>query len=782
MSFNFGPTLLPYLEKKFPSIYQRVLEADRQGLKQFGHGNAMGQVYNHIILPLASDRDKETEVLWGIADFEKRFHRRPEALWLPETAVNTATLRLLVQHGMAYLILSPFQAFRVRPFGGTRWTDVSGGRIDPTQPYRCFLTDPSGKKPADPFIDIFFYDGLISKEVSFADLLKDGNAFCDRFVKAYQTGLKRPQLIHIATDGETYGHHKKFGDMALAYALNSGLSSRGIEVINYGAYLKRFPPFYEVEIDEGPKGEGTSWSCAHGVGRWKEDCGCSTGAMPGWNQSWRTPLREALNFLRDELSLLYEKEGKEIFKNVWDARNGYIQVVLDRSPSSRDQFFDRHGVQELPEKERVKGLKLLEMQRHGLQMFTSCGWFFADLAGIEAIIVLQHAARAIELAEEFGGRGMEEVFLHHLSKGKSNLPERGDGRQIYERRVKPKAVTPEQVVNHYAISSLFDDGEREKRLFSYRVERLNYEKLDGDGPLVALGEVRVTPESIPESKEFCFGLISSGQDIFRTWIAEKTEACSFDLLKERCLERSGEGEEVLSSVVASMIGEHFLTIRDTLREGRQGVLQGLLQKELKEHCRSYAELFDRTRLPLRLLAKEGMEIPYEIRLAAEVTLRERLLQEVRSLQEDFRATLARGEIGRIVEEANECGFQLKKEEAIEILNRILREKMETIRKIMGGCIFGTNERGDLGAGIAEEVILLLDSTEKFGFNLWKGREEAQNVMNEILVEYGWNLVKAWWGEGILRPLPDRFDVLAERLGFNMDRFLKKRDRMPPSSS
>ena len=249
-------------------------------------------------------------------------------------------------------------------------------------------------------------------------------------------------MIHIATDGETYGHHKKFGDMALAYALGNGFPARGFELINYGAFLKRFPPVYEVEIDEGPKGEGTSWSCAHGVGRWKEDCGCSTGGKPGWNQKWRKPLREALDLLRDELSLVFEREGEKIFQDVWKARNGYIEVILNRSPEGIKNFFDQYGANDLDEKGRIKGLKLLEMQRHALQMYTSCGWFFADLAGLETIIVLQHAARAIQLAEEITKGEIEKKFVEHLSEAKSNLPEMGRGDQVYQRLVKPKRVTP----------------------------------------------------------------------------------------------------------------------------------------------------------------------------------------------------------------------------------------------------------------------------------------------------------------------------------------------------
>jgi alpha-amylase/alpha-mannosidase (GH57 family) len=317
MSFNFGRTLLSYLEVKFPSVYQRIIEADRESLRRFGHGNAIAQVYHHIIMPLANRRDQETEVLWGIVDFERRFHRRPEAIWLPETAVNDLTLQVLVKYGIRYLILSPFQALRVRPFGRGKWTDVSSGEIDSTQPYRCFIKEESGKKLSDQFIDIFFYNGTISKEVGFGDLLKDAHTFCEQFRQAYQPLRQRPQLIHIATDGETYGHHKKFGEMTLAFALKEGFPSSELEVTNYGAFLKRFPPVYEVEIDEGPKGEGTSWSCAHGVERWKEDCGCSTGGRAGWNQKWRKPLRESLDLLRDELR---EGRGKDIQRCVGSKR------------------------------------------------------------------------------------------------------------------------------------------------------------------------------------------------------------------------------------------------------------------------------------------------------------------------------------------------------------------------------------------------------------------------------------------------------------------------------
>jgi len=763
ISFNFGPTLLPWLEKHFPAVYQKILEADREGLRRFGHGNAIAQVYNHIIMPLAIDRDKETEVLWGMADFEKRFHRKPEALWLPETAVNYATLRVLVKYGMRYLILSPFQAPRVRRLGGKKWTDVSQGRIDTTRPYRCFIQESSGKKLLDQSIDIFFYNGIISKEIAFGDLLKDGNSFCNRFTQFYQETKERPQLIHVATDGETYGHHMKFGEMALAYALGKGFPTRDFELINYGSFLKRFPPVHEVEIDEGPKGEGTSWSCAHGVGRWKGDCGCSTGGKPGWNQKWRKPLREALDLLRDELSLVFEKEGEKIFPDVWEARNGYVEVILNRSPDGIKNFFDRYGAKSLDQKGRIKGLKLLEIQRHALQMYTSCGWFFNDLAGIETIIVLQHAARAIQLAEELTGGDIEKQFVQHLSEAKSNLPEMGKGDQVYQHLVKPKSITPEKVVNHFAITSLLDSGDKEKKIFSYRVEKIHYEKMEKEGNLLVIGQVRVTSEIIPESKEFLFGLIPSKKEVFRAWVLEKKGGIDFDTLKEKAQESFGKGKKEIIKVLTSLLGNLVLTMRDTFKEERQTIFQKIIQKEFDEHCHIYADLFDRTKQAVEALSREGLEIPYEIRVAAEVTLSDRLFQEINELKSDFKGAIERKEIDRIVEEAKEHGYHLRKEKSLLILNQILMERMKALQKGNGSDLSRQSE-------LVEEVMTLLDLARKWDLEISQG--EAQNLMGEILEECAGGLEKCWWENGTPKRFPPNLITLAEKIGFNVEGFSK----------
>ena len=769
ISFNFGPTLFRWLETRCPLAYQRILEADRESLKRLGHGNAIAQVYDHLIMPLANEKDRETEVLWGISDFERRFQRKPESMWLPEAAVDYPTLKVLVQQGMKFLILSPFQALRVRPLGGTKWTDVSNGQVDPSQPYRCFVRDGSGRKIPDRFIDIFFYDGAISREVSFGDLLKDGNLFSDQLVKAYQPGKKRPQLIHISTDGETYGHHKKFGDMALAYALTEGLSSRGMEIINYGAFLKRFPSLHEVEIDEGPKGEGSSWSCSHGVGRWKEDCGCSTGAQAGWNQRWRKPLREALDSLRDELNQIFEREGESVFEDPRVARNGYIRVILDRSSENLRAFYEEFGRAGLSESGRIKGLRLLEMERHALQMFTSCGWFFADLAGLETILTLQHASRAIQLAADFSAEGTEGRLLQKLSLGKSNLPDMGRGDQIYERFVRPKWVTPEKVVNHFAISSLFEDKEEEKKIFSFRVEKINYEKMEEGDRFVVLGQVRVTPEIIPEAGEYFFGLIPSKDDIFRTWVVESKKGLHFETLKEKSAEGLGKDGTELIQILGSILGDHTYTIRDSFREGRQSLLQRLIQKDVDEHRRIYGDLFDKSRPSIEALAAAGLEIPYEIRVAAEVTLNDRLFRQVERLSKEFKVIVEQGRIDRIMEEAEQFGYRLTRDESSVILNQMLNQKMDTLQK---GMKKESPESMEAEAKRVDELVTLVDQAKKWGFELRKG--EAQNIMHDMLDRYFGELELSWWGWGAKteRPLPSSLILLAEKLDFNVERFAK----------
>ncbi len=498
LSFDFGPTLLAWLEEKAPHVYAAVLAADRESIRRFsGHGSALAHVYNHIILPLANRRDKETQVRWGIADFEHRFGRRPEGMWLAETAVDRESLDLLSSHGIRFTILAPSQARRTQRPGG-RWRTASGARIDPTMAYTHRL--PSGRN-----ISLFFYDGPISQAVAFEHLLSRGERFANRLIGAFSDSRPWPQLVHIATDGETYGHHHSHGDMALAYAMQHIEEHELAVPTNYGEYLERYPAQHLVDIYEN-----SSWSCAHGVERWRSDCGCNSGGRQGWNQAWRRPLRKALDWLRDELAPRYEKRCSRFLKDPWEARNDYITVILDRSLENVREFFHRHAARELSDEEKTQVLELLELQRHTLLMYTSCGWFFDELSRIETVQIIRYAGRALQLAQKLFGDELESRFLELLERAKSNLPDHRDGRLIYEKLVRPAAVDWEKVAAHYSISSLFESYSDEVRMFCFRIEREDSHTFESGRSKLVVGRAKLTSEITLEEAVVSFGAIHFG--------------------------------------------------------------------------------------------------------------------------------------------------------------------------------------------------------------------------------------------------------------------------------
>ena len=426
LSFNFGPTLLSWLEQNHTETYDRIIEADRRSVSQHGgHGNAIAQAYGHAILPLCNERDLRTQIRWGVADFRQRFKRAPEALWLPETAGNDRVMSALIEAGLRFVILAPHQAARIRRTGETEWVTVNEQTINTSVAYRYSHPDKSERS-----ISVFFYDGPTSRAIAFEGLLKSSRELVDRL------SVPNVEMVNLATDGETYGHHFKFGDICLAYALEVEAPARGFRITNYGEYLDEHPPAFEVEISNGPLGEGTSWSCPHGVGRWIRDCGCHTGGEAGWNQSWRAPLRLALDFLRDEVAPHFEATRGRLFLDPWQARDDSITLILDPN-HGREQFVHDHAEREQPREELWRALTYLEMQRMLLLMYTSCGWFFNDISGIETIQILKYAGRAIDLMAQLELPSASERFLEILAKAESNRPEMGNGADIYRQFVEP---------------------------------------------------------------------------------------------------------------------------------------------------------------------------------------------------------------------------------------------------------------------------------------------------------------------------------------------------------
>ncbi len=567
INFDFGPTLLSWLKKNEPKVYRKIVEADKYSFFIDHHGQdihrpAIALCYNHIIMPLANSKQKHTQVVWGIRDFEYHFGRSPEGMWLPETAVDLETLEILATLGIKFTILSPHQAKRIRKLGTSSWTDVLGERIDPKQPYLCIL--PSGAE-----IVIFFFDGPISREISFNKLLNNGEALAKRLLSNFSSSDKGTQFVTVATDGEVYGHHHQFGEMALSFCLNYLKKNNLAKVTGFGKYLADNPPVYEVEIVEN-----TSWSCKHGIDRWRADCGCRTGGPPGWSQSWRTELRNAMDWLNDTVTPLFEQELGKYINSLQASVDDYIDVILDRSPNNVEYYLLKHATTKLTKDDKVKILSLLELQRHAMLMYTSCGWYFDELSGIETIQVLQHACRVMYLARKIFSKDLEPEFFKFLVKAKSNKEEYKNGLRIYDKLVKPARLELEDVVAHFAISSLFKEYSDCSDIHCYRVIREKFEKLDNGNQTLVLGQVSILSVLTWEEKMFIFAFIDPGNlDVFGG-------------INELTGEREFEPEQIWGNIKKSFIDGNITKLNQDLGNyftKRDYSVRSLFKDELKEY-------------------------------------------------------------------------------------------------------------------------------------------------------------------------------------------------------
>jgi len=620
ISFNFGPTLLSWMEDNAPGTYQAILDADRESQQRFsGHGNAIAQAYNHMILPLADRADKYTQVVWGIRDFEHRFRRQPEGMWLPETAVNVETLEILASLGIRFTVLAQRQAKRVRKVGGRTWKDVQGV-IDPSQPYRLRL-------PSKRAITLFFYDGAISQAVAFEGLLSNGEHFAQRLLSGFSDARTWPQLMHIATDGETYGHHHKYGDMALAYALDHIAGQNLAKITNYGEFLEQHPPTHEVEIVDD-----SSWSCVHGIERWRADCGCSTGGRPGWNQQWRAPLRQSLDWLRDELRPHYEKKAATLLKDPSAARNDYINVVLDRSPDSQQRFLEQHALQpsapgsnggspSVPDETKVSIMKLLELQRHAMLMYTSCGWFFDELSGIETVQVIMYAARAVQLAQELFGDHIEQGFLDKLAEARSNLPEHGTGADIYRKWVKPAAIDLLKVGAHYIISSLFDPYGEHSSVYCYTVDRNDYRVFESGRARLAVGNGRVCSRITQECAGLSFAAMHLGDHNVNAGTRYFRSQEDYDGLVSEVSRAflTGDVPATLRALDRQFVGVTY-SLKSLFRDEQRRIVSTILNSTLAEAEGSFRQLYEQHAPLMRFLGELGTQPPQVLKLTAEFVL------------------------------------------------------------------------------------------------------------------------------------------------------------------
>lgn len=651
MSFNIGPTLMSWLQNYDIDVYQQIIEADRKSCERLnGHGNAIAQVYNHIIMPLASERDKYSQIRWGKADFRSRFGRDPEGMWLAEAAVDYPTLEALVAEGIRFIVLAPSQAERCRLIPTpanpeSEWHEVGGNQIDPTRPYRCYLP---GNESETSYIDIFFYDGPISRDMGFSDVVYNSSHFAGRIGAAIRGDHRPAQIISVATDGETFGHHKKGTEKTLAYAFTQDFPRWGWTVTNFAHYLSLNTPTWEVELKPV-----TAWSCSHGVDRWQDDCGC--GAAPGWHLKWRRPLRDSLNWLRDQLVEVYEQEGSKYFSDPAKALDEYIEVILDRSPSNISSFLNQHQSHKLQASEQVDALRLLEMQRHSLLMFTSCGWFFEEISRPEGTQILRYAARAMELAAEVAGVQLERDFLEILDTAPSNIDVFRTGAEVYRQLVLPSQITFKQVGAHYAITSLFnghqpvekisgftdkkdsqDSRFYQKQVYCYTANELDYQLQRLGSLRLAVGHLKLVSEVTWESQQMTFAVLHLGGWDFHCCIKPFEGKRSYTQLRDKLLSALQQGSAAHTILVmAQLFGEESFNLQNLFAEERHRLMRLLSRETLTRVDQLYTQTYRDNYGVLMAFHRDGLEAPKELQAAAEIALEYRCMMTLGTLEQDI---------------------------------------------------------------------------------------------------------------------------------------------------
>lgn len=743
ISFNFGPTLLSWLQANTPRVYQAILDADAASRRRFsGHGSAMAQAYNHIILPLANRRDKITQVRWGIDDFKSRFNRDPEGMWLPETAVDTESLDIMAEHGLKFVVLAPHQCKRILPMVAegsapaqfAKWTITPGDAVNTTRAYNVRL--PSGRT-----IAAFFYDGGRSRAIAFEGLLNSGEAFYNRLASGFSPDSREAQLVHVATDGESYGHHHRYGDMALAWMLQHIEQTEGVHLTNYGEFLEKFPPTWEAEIEEN-----TSWSCAHGVERWRSNCGCNT--HPGWSQQWRAPLRQSLDWLRDSVDAFSHRAANSLGFNLDRARNGYIKVVLERNCSDEcnnlpaaDDFLAEFIPQARESDSRGAALKLMELQRNALLMFTSCAWFFDEISGIETVQVIAYASRVLQLAAELFGPDaaqLEEKFVHRLSEARSNLPRIGNGGVVYRKFVQPQKVSLKQVAAHYAISSVFTTYPDDATVFCYSVSRQAYDVFSSGHARMVIGRGSITSNITEEADSVVFAVLHLGDHNLTAAVKRWSGAveADYDPIREAlrdAITRADIAEAI--RIIDRKFAEpgpdgkpqptRTYSLTSLFQDEQRRILDLILRSTLSEVEASISAIYETQASLLHFLSQSQLPKPQALLLAANFAVNSGLRDALQGDPIDtvkIRALLEVAESDKIELDRLELGYI-----AGDRMKQIMADLLDHI---------GSTEHIENALGLARTLNLF-----PFDMRIW----QSQNLWHQALVKTRANkkLAKAW---------------------------------------
>jgi alpha-amylase/alpha-mannosidase (GH57 family) len=775
ISFNVGPTLMSWMERHATEVYRAIVEADRRSAQRLGHGNAIAQAYGHCILPLANRRDKTTQVRWGIIDFERRFGRRPEGMWLPECAVDEETLCVLADEGIRFTILGPNQALSSRlrsavvpptgegvppgaeppqgPTGDPRSGQglAHGERregVDPRHPHRALL--PGGR-----FVDIFFYDGYVARSIAFEDGLRDAETFAGRLLAAFDPASIEPQLVSVAVDGETFGHHRPFGDMALAATIRRLQHSTAVQMTNFATYLADHAPRHEVQLRMP-----SAWSCAHGVERWRDDCGCVTAVRVGWSQQWRRPLRAALEVLRDGFDELFEQRAARLFRALWEARDRYAELLVGHhaahgagsEAAAREVWLHERGVPAEPSA-RTEALTLLELQRNSLFMFTSCGWFFEELSGLEGVQILRYAARALQLARELWdseptgtGRGhwdaLEQRFLATLAEARSNLPEYADGAAVFQRHAQSAVAPLSTIALHVAAAELVGlplaaDG----RLFGYGIQRTPHKRLGPGQPPqaeVELGDVVVTSPLTGASSRFAYVAANDdpvpwaavvaagarGEGGPAPVVARLAEAV------EGARNAAGEGPWLhrLENTLVAEHGAEPLALARLFVDHRRRVVQQLMLRAMERRGNRPARMLAEYSDLLTLSVEHGVPPPPVLLAAAGEAIRERIEGALMacvpgdavSMRETCR--LAR----QSLEAARSRRFEVELTALVPRLGELLSRSVEAIAARFEGATAPTDGQADDPSAPIDAAVELLELAHDLGLRptLWT----AQNAL------------------------------------------------------
>jgi hypothetical protein len=457
--------------------------------------------------------------------------------------------------------------------------------------------------------------------VAFERRLNSGKAFAQRILGILDPNDKGTQLAHIATDGESYGHHHRFGEMALADALNFIEDSGYAKLTNYGQFLEICTPEWEVQIHDN-----SSWSCVHGVERWRSDCGCNTGGREGWHQRWRKPLRDTLDWLRDTLAPLYEREAARLFKDPWLARNEYIDVILrQREEAATRRFFEKNARRELSDLERTAALRLLEMQRHAVLMYTSCGWFFDEISGIETNQILQYALRAMDYAQDVAGLDLHAEFERRLAEAPSNLYP--NGAVSYERNVVPTKVTLERVAMHFAVASLFEDDPAALDLFNYTAGVDFFEKIEAGTPQLAAGRLRIKSKLTKAEKVFCFAVLYLGQQHIIGNLSSQMNPARFDEMWTRTAEsfRNANLGEVIGSL-QEYFGPDKFTLSSLFADEKSKIIQAITENSLTLAEANFRNVFNDNYQLMTGLKEANLTVPDAWRNIAAYVLNSDLLE------------------------------------------------------------------------------------------------------------------------------------------------------------